>query len=110
MSEAAEAYQTAIALDRNYARAYLYLGLTLAHMGRAEEAIVLVQRAMHLNPRDPNIADHFFIRGKVEALLGRPDEAIASLQRAAPPIPGSGTFTWTLPPIRHAAAYRRGET
>jgi superkiller protein 3 len=83
MPEAVEAYRTAIALDRNYARAYLYLGLTLAHMGQAEEAIALVQRAMHLNPRDPNIADHFFVLGHAEALLGRTDEAVASLQRAS---------------------------
>jgi len=83
MPEAAEAYQTAIALDRNYARAYLYLGLTLAHMGRAEEAIALAERAMRLNPRDPNIADHFFVLGKAQILLGRSDEAIASLRRAS---------------------------
>jgi TolB-like protein/Flp pilus assembly protein TadD len=83
MPEAAEAYQTAIALDRNYARAYLYLGLTLAHMGRAEEAIALVQHAMHLNPRDPNIADHFFVLGNAQILLGRSDEAITSLRRAS---------------------------
>jgi adenylate cyclase len=82
LPEAAEAYQTAIALDRNYARAYLYLGLTLAHMGRAEEAIPLVHHAIRLNPRDPNIADHFFALGTAEALLDRPDEAIASLRRA----------------------------
>jgi TolB-like protein/Flp pilus assembly protein TadD len=83
MPEAVEAYRTAIALDRNYARAYLYLGLTLAYMGRAEEAIALVQRAMHLNPRDPNIADHFMVLGIAQILLGRSDEAIASLQRAS---------------------------
>jgi TolB-like protein/Flp pilus assembly protein TadD len=83
MTEAADAYQTAIVLDRNYARAYLHLGLTLAQMGRAEEAIALVQRAMRLNPRDPNIADHFFVLGKAQILLGRTDEAIASLQRAS---------------------------
>jgi TolB-like protein/DNA-binding SARP family transcriptional activator/Tfp pilus assembly protein PilF len=83
MPEAVQAYQTAIALDRNYARAYLYLGLTWAHMGLAEEAIALVHYAIRLNPRDPNIADHFFALGTAEALLSRPDEAIASLQRAS---------------------------
>jgi adenylate cyclase len=88
LPEATEAYQTAIAFDRNYARAYLYLGLTLAHMGRAEEAIPLVHHAIRLNPRDPNMADHFFALGTAEALLGRPDEAIASLQRARAANPG----------------------
>jgi tetratricopeptide (TPR) repeat protein len=83
MAEAAEAYQTAITLDRNYARAYLYLGLTSAFMGQAEEAIALVHRAMRLNPRDPDIADHFFVLGTAELLLGRSDAAIASLRRAS---------------------------
>jgi TolB-like protein/DNA-binding SARP family transcriptional activator/Flp pilus assembly protein TadD len=82
MPEAAEAYQTAITLDRNYARAYLYLGLTFAYMGRAEDAIALAERAMRLNPRDPNIADNFFVLAKAQILLGRSDQAIASLRRA----------------------------
>jgi TolB-like protein/DNA-binding SARP family transcriptional activator/Flp pilus assembly protein TadD len=82
MPEAAEAYQTAITLDRNYARAYLYLGLTFAYMGRADDAIALTERAIRLNPRDPNIADNFFVLGKAQILLGRSDEAIASLRRA----------------------------
>jgi adenylate cyclase len=82
MPEAAEAYRTAIARDRNYARAYLFLGLTLAYMGRAEEAVGLVHHAMRLNPRDPNIAEHFHILGIADALLGRSDEAIVSLRKA----------------------------
>jgi TolB-like protein/DNA-binding SARP family transcriptional activator/lipopolysaccharide biosynthesis regulator YciM len=83
MPEAVEAYQTAIALDRNYARAYLFLGLTFAYMGRAEEAVALVNHAMRLNPRDPNLADHFFVLGKAEILLGRSDAAIVNLRRAS---------------------------
>jgi adenylate cyclase len=52
------------------------------HMGRAEEAIALVHHAIRLNPRDPNIAEHFFTLGTAQALLGRSDEAIVSLRRA----------------------------
>jgi hypothetical protein len=37
-------------------------------MGRAEQAIPLVRHAMRLNPRDPNIAEHFFTLGTAEAL------------------------------------------
>ena len=51
-------------------------------MGRAEEAIALVHHAIRLNPRDPNIAEHFFTLGTAQALLGRSDEAIVSLRRA----------------------------
>jgi TolB-like protein/Flp pilus assembly protein TadD len=82
LPEAAEAFQTAITLDRNYARAYLYLGLTSMLLGRPEETITLAQQAMRLNPRDPNIADHFWIMGSALNLLGRTDEAIGSLETA----------------------------
>jgi TolB-like protein/Flp pilus assembly protein TadD len=82
LPEAAEAFQTAITLDRNYARAYLYLGLTVMLLGRPEETITLAQQAMRLNPRDPNIADHFWIIGSAQNLLGRADEAIGSLETA----------------------------
>jgi adenylate cyclase len=80
--EAAAAFQAAIALDRNYARAYLYLGLTVERLGRPEETLALAERAMRLNPRDPNIADHYWIIGSAQILLGRADEAIESLRRA----------------------------
>jgi TolB-like protein/DNA-binding SARP family transcriptional activator/Tfp pilus assembly protein PilF len=82
MPEAADAFQTAIKLDRNYARAYLYLGLTLMHLGHPEKTVELAQHAMRLNPRDPNIADHLVIIGAAQILLGRADEAIENLKRA----------------------------
>jgi len=82
LPEAADAFQTAIKLDRNYARAYLYFGLTLMLLGHPDETITLAQHAVRLNPRDPNIADHFFIIGSAQNLLGRADEAIGTLGRA----------------------------
>jgi TolB-like protein/DNA-binding SARP family transcriptional activator/Flp pilus assembly protein TadD len=82
LREAAEAYQTAIKLDRNYARAYLLFGVTSALLGRPDETIPLAQHAMRLNPRDPNIGDYHFVIGSAQTLLGRADEAIESLARA----------------------------
>jgi tetratricopeptide (TPR) repeat protein len=51
-------------------------------LGHPDETIELAQRAIRLNPRDPNIADHLFIMGSAQNLLGRADEAIESLKRA----------------------------
>jgi adenylate cyclase len=80
--EAVDALQTAITLDRNYADAYFQLGVTLLHLGRPEEAIPLAERAMRLNPHDPNIGDDFCLIGAAHLLSGRLDEAIEMLERA----------------------------
>jgi class 3 adenylate cyclase/TolB-like protein len=48
--------ETAIALDRNNARALQQLGLTLMWLGQPETAIPQIENAIHLNPYDPNIA------------------------------------------------------
>jgi hypothetical protein len=44
-----------------------------------EEAVILAQRGMRLNPRDPNIADYYWIMGSAQTLLGQTDEAIGNL-------------------------------
>jgi adenylate cyclase len=80
--EAVDAFQTAVTLDRNYARAYLALGWTLMLLGRPEEAIPLAERAMRLNPHDPNIGENFFVIGSAHLLAGRLDEAIEKLEKA----------------------------
>jgi adenylate cyclase len=100
LEEAAEALENAIALDRNYARAHLQLGVTANLLGRPEEAIVHAQRAIRLNPRDPNLADAFFAIGVAHQLLGHVDEAIHHLERARAGNPRLWYIHWHL-----AAAY-----
>lgn len=82
LQEAVDAFRTAIALDRNYARAYLKLGTTLLTLGHPEQAIPLAERAIRLSPRDPNIGECFWLIGAAHLLTGRLDEAIAMLERA----------------------------
>jgi class 3 adenylate cyclase/TolB-like protein/tetratricopeptide (TPR) repeat protein len=100
LEEAAEALRAAIALDRNYARAHLQLGLTANLLGRPEEAIAHAQRAIRLNPRDPNLADHQFGIGVAHQLLGHVDAAIGHLERARAANPRLWYIHWHL-----AAAY-----
>ena len=49
-------FETAIALDRNNARAYFNLGHTLALLAQPEAAIPHIEKAIRLNPHDPNAA------------------------------------------------------
>jgi adenylate cyclase len=74
--------ETAIALDRNDARAFFQLGVTLMYLGRPEAAISQLEKAMRLNPRDPNVAQYYWGLGACHLLLGRVDEAIDPLRKA----------------------------
>src|SRR5215469_14512313 len=74
--------ELATTLDRNDARAFFQLGMTLMYLGRPEEAIAQIEKAMRLNPRDPNVAQYYWGLGACHLLLGRLDEAIDFLRRA----------------------------
>jgi adenylate cyclase len=74
--------ETAIALDRNNARAFFQLGMTLMYLGRPEAAIPQLENAMRLNPRDPNVAQYYWGLGACHLLLDRKEEAIDLLRKA----------------------------
>jgi tetratricopeptide (TPR) repeat protein len=79
--------ETAIALDRNNARAFQQLGVTLICLGEPEDAIPQVERAIRLNPHDPNIASYYWALGSADLVSGRVDDAVSLLSkgRAANP-------------------------
>jgi adenylate cyclase len=74
--------ETAIALDRNNARAFRQLGQTMMFLGQPEAAIPPIERAIQLNPRDPNIAIEYRALGLCHLFLGCVDEAIDLLAKA----------------------------
>jgi adenylate cyclase len=91
--------ETAIALDRNDARAFFQLSMTLMYLGRPEAAIAELEKAMRLNPRDPNVAQYYWGLGACHLLLSRVDEAIDLLRKA------SAANPWHhYPPLHLAAA------
>ena len=59
--EAIPEYETALAFDRNWVRAYPCLGRCKFFAGSIEEAIPLEEQAIRLSPRDPQLG--FGIRG-----------------------------------------------
>ena len=74
--------ETAIALDRNNARAFRQLGQTMMFLGQPEAAIPHIEKAIQLNPRDPNIAIEYRALGLCHLFLGGVDEAIELLTKA----------------------------
>jgi TolB-like protein/class 3 adenylate cyclase/Tfp pilus assembly protein PilF len=75
-------FETAIALDRNNARALYQLGNTLLYVGQPEAGIPDIEKAIRLNPHDPNRANFYASIGMCHLVLGHVDEAIDLLRKA----------------------------
>ena len=58
-SESKMEFETAIALDRNNARAIFQLGSIMVFLGQPEPGIPLIEQAIRLNPHDPTLASHY---------------------------------------------------
>jgi tetratricopeptide (TPR) repeat protein len=82
LEEARIELETAIALDRNNARAYHQLGHTLRYLGQPEAGIPHIEQAIRLNPRDPFVAHYYYALGSCRLFLGHVDEATDLLTRA----------------------------
>jgi TolB-like protein/cytochrome c-type biogenesis protein CcmH/NrfG len=88
--EAILEYETAIALNRNWANAYSHLGWCKFMTGSIEELIPAQEQAIRLSPRDPQIGLYYGRIGLVHLLQSRTAEAILWLERArnaAPALP-----------------------
>jgi adenylate cyclase len=71
--------ERAIALNPNGADAHAHLAMTLNFVGKPEEAIMLVKKAIRFNPMPPNW--YLTQLGHAYCLAGDNEEAIASLQK-----------------------------
>ncbi|MBI3247073.1 MAG: adenylate/guanylate cyclase domain-containing protein [Deltaproteobacteria bacterium] len=71
--------ERAIALDPNNAEGYVWLAHILKFVGRSEEAIQLVEKAMRLNPQYP--FNYLFELGVSSHLTGRYEEALVPLKK-----------------------------
>jgi tetratricopeptide (TPR) repeat protein len=75
-------YETVIAVDRNFADAYAYLGWCKLITGALDEVMSLEQHAIRLSPRDPIIATWYFDLGALHLLQSRIDDAIIWFEKA----------------------------
>jgi tetratricopeptide (TPR) repeat protein len=79
---ARDAFRTVVALNPNFAPGYAQLGVTELELGRPEEAVKSLERAVRLSPRDPSIGHWLGFIGIAEFHLGRHAEATTWLARA----------------------------
>jgi adenylate cyclase len=80
-SEAIELFDRALALNQNLAFAWGLSALTLAYLGRPDEALGRLQNVWRLNPFDPLTFYYWITTGIAEFVAGRYDEAIAWLRK-----------------------------
>ena len=78
-------------IDRfpNDALGYAHLGFCKTEMGHPEEEVELVEKALRLNPSDPNLYYRYRRMGMAACLLGRDEQAIVWLARAQALNPGA---------------------
>jgi class 3 adenylate cyclase/TolB-like protein/Flp pilus assembly protein TadD len=80
--DAAIEYETAIALDRNLANAYAWLGRRKLLIGSPDEVIPPTEYAIRLSPRDRNLASWCAQIAAVHLLKARTDEAVRWFEKA----------------------------
>jgi tetratricopeptide (TPR) repeat protein len=104
--EAVPEFETALALNRNMVGALHELGSCKLFTGSIDEVIPLVEQAICLSPRDPDIGWRYLQIGSVHPLQSRTDEAILWLAKARSAVPAAPNIRGWL-----ASAYAlRGET
>jgi tetratricopeptide (TPR) repeat protein len=80
--EAISEYETVIALNRNWPQVYAHLARSKFNAGLIEEMVPLVEHAIRLSPRDPDL-HHWYTRiGLVHLLQSRIDDAIIWFEKA----------------------------
>jgi adenylate cyclase len=104
--EAIAEFETVLASNRNHVGAIASLEWCKLLTGSIDEAIPLVERAIRLSPRDPNLGNLYFRIAVVHLLQSRTDEAIVWFEKARSVMP---ELPW--PHAWLASAYAlKGET
>jgi tetratricopeptide (TPR) repeat protein len=81
LADAIGTYHRVLALCPDQFEALHYLGVALVQSGRCQEALMLLAKALKINPVSGVVHNHY---GNVLASLGRHQEAIASYDQAIP--------------------------
>src|SRR6516164_9206100 len=80
---ALDAFDRAVQLDPNFARARAQKANQLVLLGRPEEALPMVLQAIVLSPRDPAIGGFYWITGRAYFVMKKYQDAIVWLRKAA---------------------------
>lgn len=87
LAKAEKKYRKAIALDPNYVEAYHRLGLLRSALGKRDEAITLLQRAVTLRPDDAVLQNNLGFVLLLEARWNEAEEAFGNAVRLNPRFP-----------------------
>src|SRR5271167_2542635 len=90
LEQASRAFEQALAVDQGLASALGWAGYNAALLGRADETLLAIERAMSLDPTDRKHGIWFSFAGFAELLLGRADAAIELFQKSLERNPGYG--------------------
>jgi predicted Zn-dependent protease len=85
--EAIPEYETVLASNRNWMGALHNLGHCKLLSGSIDETIPLMEQAIRLSPRDPDVGLYYQQIGRVHLLQSRTDEAILWLEKARSTMP-----------------------
>jgi TolB-like protein/class 3 adenylate cyclase/Tfp pilus assembly protein PilF len=96
LEAALEEYATVIELAPGWAVAYGRMGILNALLGRPAETIPLVQRAIRLSPRDPNLGEWYLDIGIASFMMDQLGEAIRCLRRSTEANPNFAVTYLTL--------------
>ena len=91
LEEAARAFKQALTMDQELGIAHGFNGYNSAFLGRADETLPAVERAMRLDPADRRHSIWFFFGGFAELLLGRTEQAIDLLNKSLERNPSYGS-------------------
>src|SRR5271166_2113045 len=80
--EAVYEYETVLTLNRNFVPAYFHIGLCKLLSGSIEETIPLVEQAIRLSPRDPDLGFWYQAIGRAYFMEGRTDNAVLWLEKS----------------------------
>ncbi|WDZ81967.1 adenylate/guanylate cyclase domain-containing protein (plasmid) [Ensifer adhaerens] len=109
LQDAIDACEASLALDHNYASAYGFLAAMVRLDGHPERSVKLLQRAMLLSPRDPEMWTWLQYLGRAQSDLGQAEDAIANFRRAIAINPTAPAYQWTLLSTAYARAKRPTE-
>jgi len=81
-AEAIPEYEMLLALNRNSVGALAAMGRCKIYVGPIEEAIPLLEQAIRISPRDPQIGNWYWRIGEAYLLQSHVDDAIIWLEKA----------------------------
>jgi TolB-like protein/DNA-binding winged helix-turn-helix (wHTH) protein/Tfp pilus assembly protein PilF len=106
-TEALRAYERLLDEYPNHGPAYNQIGYCLVRIGRAEEAIPMIERAIRLDPRSPFNYSRYENMSMALLMIGSDEEAIGWSQRALAANPTVFPHLRAQHNIRMAAAHAR---